>query len=61
MGVDGLIAANREEILRIAAKHGAYIVRVFGSRARGEAKIDSDVDLLVDAGPEPTPFSQADS
>ena len=56
MSVDGLIAANREEILRIAAKHGAYNVRVFGSRARGEAKLDSDVDLLVDVGPEPTPF-----
>ena len=39
---------NREEILRIAAKHGAKNVRVFGSVARGEADEDSDIDVLVD-------------
>lgn len=44
---DGLLRAHRDEILRIAAKHGAYNVRVFGSRARGDARPDSDVDLLV--------------
>jgi predicted nucleotidyltransferase len=27
-------------------------VRVFGSVARGEARHDSDLDLLVDTGPE---------
>lgn len=37
----------REEILRIAAEHGAKYVRLFGSVARGEARPDSDVDLLV--------------
>jgi uncharacterized protein len=36
MGIDEILKANREEILRIAAKHGAYNVRVFGSVARGE-------------------------
>jgi predicted nucleotidyltransferase len=46
-----LIRAKRDEILRIAAKHGARNVRVFGSVARGEARPDSDIDLLVDAGP----------
>ena len=40
-------AANRAAILRIAASHGARDVRVFGSVARGEAGIDSDLDLLV--------------
>ena len=50
------IRANREEILRIAASHGARNVRVFGSVARGDAGPDSDLDLLVDAGPETTPF-----
>ena len=35
----------------IAARHGARNVRVFGSVARGEAGPDSDIDLLVDAGP----------
>ena len=50
MGIDELLKEKREEILRIAAKHGAYNVRVFGSVARGEAREDSDVDFLIDVG-----------
>ena len=46
-----LVRAKREEILRIAAKHGARNVRVFGSVARGDAGPDSDIDLLVDMEP----------
>ena len=38
----------REEILKIAAEHGAYNVRIFGSVARGEATAESDVDFLVE-------------
>lgn len=38
---------SREEILRIAAKHGARNVRIFGSMARGEADEASDIDMLV--------------
>ncbi len=45
------IRANREEILRIAARHGARNVRIFGSVARGEAGPESDVDVLVDLEP----------
>ena len=37
---------KREDVLRIAAKHGAYNVHIFGSVARGEATPDSDIDLL---------------
>ncbi|MBW4419091.1 MAG: nucleotidyltransferase family protein [Myxacorys californica WJT36-NPBG1] len=48
MGIDELLADKREEILAIAAQHGAYNVRVFGSVARGEARADSDVDFLVE-------------
>ncbi|MFQ5846038.1 MAG: nucleotidyltransferase family protein [Candidatus Methylomirabilales bacterium] len=51
MAVDGLLKAKREEILRIASKHGARNVRVFGSVARGEADEASDIDLLVDLEP----------
>jgi predicted nucleotidyltransferase len=39
---------NRENILAIAAKHGAFNVRVFGSVARGEDTPESDIDLLID-------------
>lgn len=39
---------RRDEILRIAAAHGASNVRVFGSVARGDARPDSDIDFLVD-------------
>ena len=52
MGLSELLQAKRQEILAIAAKHGAYNVRIVGSVARGEADEKSDVDILVDAGPE---------
>jgi uncharacterized protein len=42
-----ILQDNREEILRIAATHGAQNVRVFGSVSRGEAGSKSDLDLLV--------------
>lgn len=42
---------NRDAILRIARQHGARSVRVFGSVARGEARPDSDIDLLVEMEP----------
>lgn len=51
MVIDGLLKEKREEILRIAHRHGASNVRVFGSVAKGEAKPDSDVDLLVEMEP----------
>lgn len=34
--------------MRIAAKHGARNIRVFGSMARGEANEQSDIDFLVE-------------
>ena len=43
-----LLRDKREEIIAIAAKHGAFNVRVFGSVARKEADQDSDIDFLVD-------------
>ena len=38
----------REEILRVASRHGARSVRLFGSAARGEAGPASDLDFLVE-------------
>lgn len=48
MTLEELLKNKRQEILKIAEKHGAYNVRVFGSVARGEAGAGSDVDFLVD-------------
>ncbi|PWU05289.1 MAG: nucleotidyltransferase [Terriglobia bacterium] len=47
LGLDTLRSARRDEILRLAARHGAQNVRVFGSVARGQADENSDLDLLV--------------
>jgi predicted nucleotidyltransferase len=46
-----ILHKNRSEILRIAARHGARKVRVFGSVARSEATADSDIDFLVEMEP----------
>ena len=48
--MDPMLAQSRDEILRVAARHGAGNVRVFGSRARGESRPDSDLDVLIIAG-----------
>jgi uncharacterized protein len=48
MTLDDLTPATKEKIKSIAAEHGAFNVRVFGSVARGQADRDSDLDLLVD-------------
>lgn len=59
MTIDDLLKNKREDILQIAAKHGAYNVRVFGSVARGEAGPGSDVDFLVEVGPRRSAFFPA--
>jgi len=59
MTLTELLGEKREEILRIAARHGATNVRVFGSVARGEAGPGSDIDLLVDVGPGRSAFFPA--
>jgi uncharacterized protein len=41
------IRARRDEVLALAAKHGAHNVRVFGSVARSENTPSSDIDFLV--------------
>jgi len=48
MEITELLSERRQQILAIAAKYGAYNVRVFGSVARGMADETSDVDFLVD-------------
>ena len=47
-----LLLPKRSQILKIAEKHGAFNIRVFGSVARGEATAQSDVDFLIDYDPD---------
>lgn len=47
MSFDELQRTRRGDILSLAARHGAYNVRVFGSVARAEADEKSDIDFLV--------------
>ena len=56
MGIPELVAKRRNDILRIAAKHGVTRIRVFGSVARGEAGPQSDVDFLIEVGPQHSAF-----
>lgn len=46
-----LLDEDRDAVLRIAARHGATNVRLFGSVARGEAGAGSDLDVLVSMAP----------
>ncbi|MEI7745668.1 MAG: nucleotidyltransferase family protein [Chloroflexota bacterium] len=46
-----LVRSRRVELLRIAARHGARDVRVFGSVARGDSDDASDIDFLVEMEP----------
>ncbi len=48
MELKQLLQEKRQEIIDIAAQHGAYNIRVFGSVARGEETENSDIDLLID-------------
>lgn len=52
MAINEVLKNKRAEILRLAAKHGAHNLRLFGSVARGEARPDSDIDLLIDLDPD---------
>lgn len=49
--MNGTLQDHRQQIIELAARHGARNVRVFGSVARGDASPDSDIDFLVDMEP----------
>ena len=42
------IQQKKKEILVVAKQHGIVNIRIFGSVARGEDNLQSDIDLLVD-------------
>ena len=47
MKIEEAVKIKSEEIRRIAERHGAKNVRLFGSVARGEAKPESDVSIMT--------------
>ena len=49
-GIDELLSAIRRELPTLR-RMGVVRIGVFGSRARGDAHADSDVDLLVELQP----------
>ncbi len=46
--MDNLLSQHQQEINRICQESGISYLAIFGSEARGEAREDSDVDLLVE-------------
>ena len=48
MNINEIIKKHRNEILKISTRYGAKEIKIFGSVLRGEAKRNSDVDLLVE-------------
>lgn len=48
MDVRAQLDEQRKQILQIADQYGVKNIRIFGSVARGEASLSSDIDLLVD-------------
>lgn len=48
MSLKQKVQQNKAKIIEIAAKHGAFNVRIFGSVARGEETENSDIDFLID-------------
>lgn len=46
--IQRILLEKKQDVLDVAARHGAFNVRVFGSVVRGEATQDSDIDFLID-------------
>lgn len=52
-----LIETHREALRALATRYGVRSIKVFGSMARDDADASSDVDLLVETGPDTSGFT----
>ncbi len=59
MELDQILKEKRDDILRIASKHGAENIRIFGSTLKEDRRPESDLDLLVDVRPVHSPWFPA--
>jgi hypothetical protein len=48
MDIAEILGGKQEQVRQAARRHGVDSLFVFGSMARGEARPDSDVDILVE-------------
>jgi uncharacterized protein len=51
-GLDPMVERHRRALRKVARRHGIDRLWLFGSRAKGLARPDSDVDLLYHAPPQ---------
>ncbi len=54
MTVKETIHSRRDDIFRIASRHGVSNIRIIGSVARGQERANSDIDLLIDVSGVPS-------
>ncbi len=53
-----ILLQKKQKILDIATSYGASNIRIFGSVARGEETLESDIDFLVELAPDCTLLDQ---
>jgi uncharacterized protein len=54
-GASLLDAVDRDALAAVCRRHHIRWLAVFGSHARGDARVDSDIDVVVDFAPGKTP------